>query len=174
MNKRWTRFSISTAAVLVLAAGCSSSGSPAGAPAPEISPSSVPSVSMAHSPSHSPTMSSTAADATAAAELRATLTSLLSDHVWLAGNALDTAVHKKGDLKDPQVVGAVKALDANSVALAEAIGSVYPDAEKRSWPPGGNTSDSSSTTHWARPPRTTSRSQRPRPTSMATGLRSAN
>ncbi len=95
-----------------------------------MSPSSVPSVSMTHSPSHSPTVSSTAADATAAAELRATLTSLLSDHVWLAGNALDTAVHKKGDLKDPQVVGAVKALDANSVALAEAIGSVYPDAEK--------------------------------------------
>jgi hypothetical protein len=130
MTKRWTRFSISTAAVLVFAAGCSSSESPAGAPAPEMSPSSVPSVSMTHSPSHSPTMSSTAADATAAAELRATLTSLLSDHVWLAGNALDTAVHKKGDLKDPQVVGAVKALDANSVALAEAIGSVYPDAEK--------------------------------------------
>ncbi len=130
MNKRWTRFSISTAAVLVLAASCSSSGSPVGAPAPEMSPSSVPSVSMTHSPSHSPTVSSTAADATAAAELRATLTSLLSDHVWLAGNGLDTAVHKKGDLKDPQVVGAVKALDANSVALAEAIGSVYPDAEK--------------------------------------------
>ena len=75
-------------------------------------------------------MSSTAADATAAAELRATLTSLLSDHVWLAGNALDTAVRKNGDLKDPQVVGAVKALDANSVALAKTLGSVYPDAEK--------------------------------------------
>ena len=130
MNKRWTRFSISTAAVLVLAAGCSSSGSQASAPAPEMAPSSVPSVSVTHSPSHSPTMSSTAADQTEAAELRAALTSLLSDHVWLAGNALDTAVHKKGDLKDPQVVGAVKALDANSVALAEAIGSVYPDAEK--------------------------------------------
>jgi hypothetical protein len=85
---------------------------------------------MTHSPSHSPTTSSTAPDATEAAALRATLTSLLSDHVWLAGNALDTAVQKKGDLKDPQVVGAVKASDANSVALAEAIGSVYPDAEK--------------------------------------------
>jgi hypothetical protein len=58
------------------------------------------------------------------------LTSLLSDHVWLAGNALDTAVQHKGDLTDPQVVGAVKALDANSVALSKAIGSVYPDAEK--------------------------------------------
>jgi uncharacterized protein YmfQ (DUF2313 family) len=71
-----------------------------------------------------------APDTTEAAALRATLTSLLSDHVWLAGNALDTAVQHKGDLKDPQVVGAVKALDANSVALSEAIGSVYPDAEK--------------------------------------------
>jgi hypothetical protein len=37
---------------------------------------------------------------------------------------------RQGDLKDPQVVGAVKALDANSVALSKAIGSVYPDAEK--------------------------------------------
>jgi hypothetical protein len=69
-------------------------------------------------------------DTTQAAELRAALTSLLNDHVWLAGNALDTAVKKKGDLKNPQVVGAVKALDANSVALSKAIGSVYPDAEK--------------------------------------------
>jgi hypothetical protein len=130
MNKRLIRFSISAAAVLVLAAGCSSSGSPAGMPGPETAPSSVPSVSITHSPSHSPTTSAVAPDATEAAALRATLTSLLSDHVWLAGNALDTAVRQQGDLKDPQVVGAVKALDANSVALAEAIGSVYPDAEK--------------------------------------------
>jgi hypothetical protein len=131
MNKRFARISISAAAVLVLAAGCSSgTGSPAGMPGPETAPSSVPSVSMTHSPSHSPTTTSTAPDATEAAALRATLTSLLSDHVWLAGNALDTAVQKNGDLKDPQVVGAVKALDANSVALAKAVGSVYPDAEK--------------------------------------------
>jgi hypothetical protein len=130
MNKRLTRFSISAAAVLVLAAGCSGSGSPAGLPGPEMAPSSIPAVSMTHSPNHSPTTAAVAPDATAAAALRATLTSLLSDHVWLAGNALDTAVRQQGDLKDPQVVGAVKALDANSVALAEAIGSVYPDAEK--------------------------------------------
>ena len=130
MNKRLIRFSISTAAVLVLAAGCSSSGSPADVPGPEMSPSSVPSVSMTHAPDHSPTTTAVAPDTTEAAALRATLTSLLSDHVWLAGNALDTAVQHKGDLKDPQVVGAVKALDANSVALSEAIGSVYPDAEK--------------------------------------------
>jgi hypothetical protein len=128
MNKRLTRFSISAAAVLVLAAGCSSAGGPAGVPA--TAPSAIPSVVSTHSPTHSPTTSAVAPDATEAAALRATLTSLLSDHVWLAGNALDTAVRQKGDLKDPQVVGAVKALDANSVALAKAIGSVYPDAEK--------------------------------------------
>ena len=130
MNKRWARFSISAAAVLVLAAGCSSgTGSPAGV-GPEMAPSSVSSAPMTHSPSHAPTTSAVAPDATEAAALRATLTSLLSDHVWLAGNALDTAVQHKGDLKDPQVVGAVKALDANSVALAKTVGSVYPDAEK--------------------------------------------
>ena len=129
MNKRFARFSISAAAVLVMAAGCSSSASPAGAPTPEMSPSSIPSVSMTHLPSHFPS-TPVAPDATEAAALRATLTSLLSDHVWLAGNALDAAVQKKGDVKDPQVVGAVKALDANSVALAETVGSVYPDAKK--------------------------------------------
>jgi hypothetical protein len=123
-----TRFSISAAAVLVLAAGCSSAGGPAGVPA--MAPSEIPSAVSTHSPTHSPTTSAVAPDATEAAALRATLTSLLSDHVWLAGNALDTAVRQGGDLKDPQVVGAVKALDANSVALAEAVGSVYPDAQK--------------------------------------------
>jgi hypothetical protein len=132
MNKRFARFSISAAAVLVLAAGCSSTGAPAGVPSQP--PSAVPSASATQSPTHSSThaaaMPASAPDASEAAALRATLTSLLSDHVWLAGNALDTAVQKGGDLKDPQVVGAVKALDANSVALAKAVGSVYPDAER--------------------------------------------
>ena len=132
MNKRLARLSISAAAVLVLAAGCSSgTGAPAGVPSHEMSPSSSSSMEGSHSSStHSPTTTAMAPDTTQAAELRAALTSLLNDHVWLAGNALDTAVKKKGDLKDPQVVGAVKALDANSVALSKAIGSVYPDAEK--------------------------------------------
>jgi len=71
-----------------------------------------------------------AATATPAAALRATLTSLLDDHVWLAGNALDTAVRKGGNLKDRQVAAAAAALDANSVALSKAVGSAYPAAEK--------------------------------------------
>ncbi len=65
-----------------------------------------------------------------ASTTRATLTGQLNDHVWLAGNALQTAVRQGGDLKDKQVAGAVKALDDNSVALSKTIGSVYPDAEK--------------------------------------------
>jgi hypothetical protein len=35
-----------------------------------------------------------------------------------------------GSLNDPSVKAAVAAVDANSVALSKAIGSVYPDAEK--------------------------------------------
>jgi hypothetical protein len=127
MNKRLTRFSISAAAVLVLAAGCSSgNGTPAVMPSHDMPSASTPSAASTHS------LSATVAapDTSEAAALRATLTSLLSDHVWLAGNALDTAVRKQGDLKDPQVVGAVKSLDANSVALAKTLGAVYPDAEK--------------------------------------------
>ncbi|MGN6608571.1 MAG: hypothetical protein ACTHMS_16370 [Jatrophihabitans sp.] len=65
-----------------------------------------------------------------AAQLRADLTGLLNDHVWLAGNALDTALHHGGNLKNPQVAGAVKALDDNSVDLSKAIGAAYPSAEK--------------------------------------------
>ncbi|MGH3665965.1 MAG: hypothetical protein ACRDU8_07750, partial [Egibacteraceae bacterium] len=45
----------------------------------------------------------------------------------LAGTAIYTAVQAGGDLKDPTVDAAVKALDDNSVALADAIGSVYGD-----------------------------------------------
>ena len=132
MNKRLVRFSISAAAVLVLAAGCSSgTGAPAGVPSNASSPSISSPMDHSASGTHAATpVSDPSPDTTQAAELRAALTSLLNDHVWLAGNALDTAVKKKGDLKNPQVVGAVKALDANSVALSKAIGSVYPDAEK--------------------------------------------
>jgi hypothetical protein len=65
-----------------------------------------------------------------AASTRALLTAQLDDHVWLAGNALQTAVLKGGNLNDPAVKGAVAALDANSVALSKTVGSAYPDAEK--------------------------------------------
>lgn len=64
---------------------------------------------------------------TGAAELRAGLTSLLQEHVYLAGAAISTAVQQGGDLEAPAVVSAVDTLDANSVALSEAITSVYGD-----------------------------------------------
>ena len=85
----------------------------------------------ASSPTASPRTRSSEGDANGTAStIRATLTGQLNDHVWLAGNALQTAVRQGGDLKDTQVAGAVKALDDNSVALSKTIGSVYPDAEK--------------------------------------------
>jgi hypothetical protein len=62
-----------------------------------------------------------------AAELRAGLTSLLQEHVFLAGAAISTAVQNGGDLEAPAVKSAVATLDANTVALSEAIGSVYGD-----------------------------------------------
>jgi len=71
-----------------------------------------------------------AATSTPAAELRAGLTDLLTQHVYDAGIALKTAVDHGGDLNDPSVKAAVAVLDANSVALSRAIGSVYPEAEK--------------------------------------------
>ncbi|MDT7543926.1 MAG: hypothetical protein QOE99_36 [Actinomycetota bacterium] len=66
---------------------------------------------------------------TKAADLRAGLTALLTQHVYAAGIAISTAVSKGGNLKDPMVVGAVSALDANSVALSKAVGAAYPKAE---------------------------------------------
>ncbi|MCU1590483.1 MAG: hypothetical protein JWP11_1739 [Frankiales bacterium] len=66
---------------------------------------------------------------TGAADLRSGLTALLTQHVYAAGIAINTAVSKGGNLKDPMVVGAVSALDANSVALSKAVGSAYPKAE---------------------------------------------
>jgi hypothetical protein len=64
-----------------------------------------------------------------ASDLRAGLTALLTQHVYAAGIAINTAVSKGGDLKDPMVVAAVNALDANSVALSKAVGAAYPKAE---------------------------------------------
>ena len=69
----------------------------------------------------------TAGTETGAATLRAGLTSLLQEHVYLAGIAIETALDAGGDLEAPAVQAAVKTLDANSVALSEAVGSVAGD-----------------------------------------------
>ncbi|MEL7207812.1 MAG: hypothetical protein AAGK32_06200, partial [Actinomycetota bacterium] len=60
-----------------------------------------------------------------AAGLRADLTSLLQEHVYLAGLALEQALDDGGDLNAPDTVAAVEALDANSVDLSTAIGGLY-------------------------------------------------
>ncbi len=65
--------------------------------------------------------------ATPAAGLRVGLNALLSEHVYLAAAATNAALGGR----QPEFEAAAAALDANSVDVAKAIGSVYgPDAEK--------------------------------------------
>jgi hypothetical protein len=71
---------------------------------------------------HGDTASAGDATATAGAELRAGLTNLLEEHVYLAGITTGTA------LAGRDLTPAAETLDTNSVALSEAIGSVYGDA----------------------------------------------
>jgi len=60
---------------------------------------------------------------TGAAELRANLTAGLQEHVYLAGIAIANGVQQ--GLDSPEFEAAAATLDENSVALSEAIGSVY-------------------------------------------------
>ncbi len=71
------------------------------------------------SPPERPSTSPTDAGAS---ELRSGLTALLQEHVYLAGITTGTAL-SGGDFEVPAAT-----LDANSVALSDAIGSVYGDA----------------------------------------------
>ena len=63
-----------------------------------------------------------------ASELRSNMTALLDGHVYAAGITLNTAIGAGGDLKDPTVVAAQEALQANTDELSATIGSVYGDA----------------------------------------------
>jgi hypothetical protein len=63
----------------------------------------------------------TATSSTKAAELRAGLNTLLSEHVLLAASATGAALAGR----DPEFQAAAAALDANSVDISKAIGSVY-------------------------------------------------
>jgi hypothetical protein len=62
------------------------------------------------------------------ATLRAGLTGLLVQHVAATGFVVQTAVAAKGNLKNPEVAGAVSALSDNTNQLGAAIGSVYGSA----------------------------------------------
>ncbi len=65
--------------------------------------------------------------ATPAAGLRVSLNALLSEHVYLAAAATNAALAGR----QPEFQAAAAALDANSVDVAKALGSVYgPEAEK--------------------------------------------
>jgi hypothetical protein len=78
--------------------------------------------------SPSPGMASPAASpsATPAAALRTTLNGLFAEHVYLAAAATGAALGGR----EPEFKAAAGALDANSVAIAQAVGSVYgKDAE---------------------------------------------
>jgi copper chaperone CopZ len=86
------------------------------------SQNSMPSHSM-----HQSKMMSSKESATSAADLRIALNSLLGEHVLIAAVATSHALGGR----DAAFKGAVGGLDANSVDLSRAIGSVYgPDAEK--------------------------------------------
>jgi hypothetical protein len=62
------------------------------------------------------------------ATLRAGLTGLLVQHVAATGFVVQTAVAAKGNLKNPEVAGAVSALSDNTNQLGAAFGSVYGSA----------------------------------------------
>ncbi len=74
---------------------------------------------------------STASVETPAATLVRDLTALLKQHEYHAAIALYTAVQAGGDLEDPTVQAAVKALDDNTKNLGAAIGSIYGNAAEK-------------------------------------------
>ena len=102
-------------AVTATACGGSSGGSSAGSPS-----TAAPSTSMSMP---SGAASSTDATATKAAALRAGLDQLFREHVDLTGFTVQTAV--TAGVTSPQTAAALKALDGNTVALADAVGSIY-------------------------------------------------
>ncbi len=63
--------------------------------------------------------------ASPAAELRTALTAVLTEHVYLSGIAVATAYATAPN--SPEFQAAAAALDLNSVAVADAVGSVAPD-----------------------------------------------
>ena len=107
------------AAVLVVGLGAAACGASSGA---TTSPQAQPSSSMSDMHSSSPT-SSTDSTATQAAALRSGLDQLFREHVNLTGFAVQTAVIS--GVSSAQTTAALKALDGNTVAIGDAIGSVY-------------------------------------------------
>ena len=109
--------------VLALALGATACG---GSSSGSASPQAQPSSSMSDMPSSS--ASSSDATATQAAALRAGLDQLFREHVNLTGFTVQTAVISGVGSKP--TAAALKALDDNTVAIGDAVGSVYGDAAK--------------------------------------------
>ena len=118
MGKRGTALLAGLLAISI-AAGCGDSSSTTTTTSTGASSSSMASGDS----STTQTASEKPATETGAATLRANLTSLLEEHVYLAGIAVSTGV--SSGLTSPAFKASAAALDTNSVALSEAIGSVY-------------------------------------------------
>ena len=117
---RIVRLAAGLTLVTVLSAAC---GQGNDGTAVQASPQAAPAVaaSAEHGGLHGAAAGSTA---DGAATLRQTLTAALQEHEYLAGIAVAQAVvTKKTD--SPEFTAAAAALDKNSVALSEAIGSIY-------------------------------------------------
>ena len=108
------------------------------APAPSLAPTSMPATVPTTEPTSMPNMNPTPAQAPTTAPstttgagtksigLRTALNKLLGEHVILAANATNAALGGRND----EFKAAAYTLDANSVALSKAVGSVYgTDAE---------------------------------------------
>src|SRR4029453_7629611 len=88
--------------------------------------------SMAQTPSHGAmTSPTTMSSGTKAAQLRAGLNNLFSEHVYLAGAVTNAALGGR----DAEFKAAAGALDANSVAISKAIGSVYGEGAEKAFLP---------------------------------------
>jgi hypothetical protein len=117
MLRTFTRLTGMVAIVSVLGVGCSNTMSHHAMSYPKTSTS----------PAAAPRDATATAMATPAAELRTGLNALLSEHVILAAAATGAALGGRG----AEFQAATGALDANSMDLAKAIGSVYgADAEQ--------------------------------------------
>lgn len=110
---------IAVVAISVTACGGSSSGG-------KTNTGAQPSSSMSSS-----TSSSTDATATAAATLRAGLDQLFREHVNLTGFTVQTAVAT--GISSPNTAESLKALDDNTVALGDAVGSIYGPAARKAF-----------------------------------------
>src|SRR5947209_5538688 len=111
------------AATALVAAGCGSSSNTSTSTSSAGSAKSSSSTTMTHASMANTSNASTGGVNGGASTLRAQLTAGLQEHVYLAGIAVDMAVTH--GLTSPQFKAAAATLDKNSVALSQAIGSVY-------------------------------------------------